>query len=950
MAAYGAAVSLKNTITRIVHSSRINLVGPSREIIKPAYIHMCLLQKTLQKLEGTGYNKIRTKVNALDERIKEVVWKFEDLLETCFTDQILAQLESEGDHLSFSVDLQSLRESVDCLVEELMEMLKDYYIQVVTMPEEEGEPICSRIDFSGINSEMVGLSDVFKKIRGYLLADSELESEGEGESEGEVESEGESESECESEGESESESESEIGDENEGESEGESEDEGESESEGESEDEGESESESEIGDENEGESESESEEDEWHWLLDVDQDENEEKNEYQWNRFFDEDLHIVNWLLVTGMAGVGKTTLAKKIFDDQLIQRHFELRAWIKVGRKCEFNEILRCILAQVDPDTHDQMLTQGEDADNQKLAELFEERVKDKKCLIVLDDVWETDTQLMDILIQENVRILVTSRLRIKESPFYVKVRFLTFKESMKLFGKKVFGEKGIPPHLEELGKIIVYKCEGLPLMIVTVAEFLSKEDKTPEYWTEVAGTQHNSVFVGACDQISEVFFPSYEYLPQYLKMLFLYVGAFPPYENIDLLSATYLVISDGFFEPSVKHTSKGYLNKCLKKLSRHYHLIQFERGTKSWFSENKFYVHSCWMHLCKKEASKIKFLHVLQSCDEVMEDQRRLCAHGNMLFAFKQVYDSIKSDCSSTARSLLCHGPYNQYPVPIHAMDFKLLRVLHANAVRFYYFPLEIVKLVCLRRGAPSYMPVEIWNMQALQNIRVYGKDLPTPNCDATLDKLHYLTGVTAKSCTREVLKRIPNLILLLIQMELKPYDDDDGNNPFSGSDYTLEDLHNLENLAYMVRNPDIKYEHRVPLSMFPSSLTKLSLYGLGCPWKYMNDIGLLLPNLNSLHLECYAFRGAEWDVELRGFLKLRTLVIEDTDLVRWRAQHGSLPCLDLLSIRHCYKLQQLDWQRDPSIIRATIELVECSPVVVASALKLPYSLFRVRGYSTF
>ena len=74
-------------------------------------------------------------------------------------------------------------------------------------------------------------------------------------------------------------------------------------------------------------------------------------------------------MLVTGMAGVGKTTHAKKVFDDPLIQRHFELRAWVKVGRKCEFKETMRCILDQVDPNTHHQILTQANDNYGKKLV-----------------------------------------------------------------------------------------------------------------------------------------------------------------------------------------------------------------------------------------------------------------------------------------------------------------------------------------------------------------------------------------------------------------------------------------------------------------------------------------------------------------------------------------------------------------------------------------------------
>ncbi|XP_042018411.1 putative late blight resistance protein homolog R1A-4 [Salvia splendens] len=882
MAAYGAAASLKNTILRILQSYRISLVPPSPEVLQPAYEAMVRLQKVVQKLDETSCSKIRTKVNALDDRIKEVVWEFEDVLESLYTDQILPQLESSGsDLLPFSVDLQSLRQSVDCFVERLAVMEAEYDVELLNMPEEEGQAVSSRIDFSGINSTMVGLSKEFERVRDHLLA------KGEGEGEGESES---------------------------------------------------------------------------------------------------QNGNGVNWLLVTGMAGVGKTTLAKKVFDDPMILRHFEFRAWVRVGRKCESNETLRCILAQLDPNTLDQMLTKrdDDDADLEKLVGLMKERLKDKKCLITLDDVWEWDTRVMDNLRIENVQILLTSRIGMVEFPI-LQLRFLNKNESLKLLSEKVFGEGGFPPHLDELGKKIAYKCEGLPLMIVTVAEFLSKEEKTISYWTEIVQKQHNSVFVDAYNQISEVLFPSYDYLPQYLKMFFLYLGAFLPYKNIDTNSVCNLFIAEGFIEPNMEQTSVDFFLDYMEKLDRYYHLVLFRLHNGSWFSSTIARVHSCWQHLCKKEASKIKFLHVLQSYDDVMRDQRRMCAHSHMLFAFKQVYDLINSDCASTARSFLCLGRYNQYPVPIHAMNFKLLRVLSAYKARFYLIPLEIFKLVCLRylsltcnqdlpvfisnlfhlqfliinqhlcirkRGVVSYMPEKLWNMKDLQYIEVTGRDLPTPNSDATLDKLSSLIYVSEKSCTREILKRIPNLKKLVIRVELEPYDDEDDSKSLYGLDYTLEELHNLEILTYNLVNPDMKYARILDLSMFPSSLTKLNLKGSGCPWEHITDIGLLLPNLTQLTLLRYACRGPEWDIESRCFLKLEILVIEDIDMVRWRAQQGSLPRLNLLSIRHCYKLQQLDWICDPSMVTThNIELIECNPLAVASAKQLkPESLFKVRCHSSF
>ena len=121
---------------------------------------------------------------------------------------------------------------------------------------------------------------------------------------------------------------------------------------------------------------------------------------------------------------------------------------------------------------------------------------------------------------------------------------------------------------------------------------------------------------------------------------MFFLYLGASPPFTNVDMHYLFCRLSAEGFLEPLEKETLEDCMMNCSVMLSIWYNLVLYgsslELDPHSWFSTKEFRVHSYWQHLCRREASKIRFLHVLQSCDDVEKDQRRLCAHFHNLFAF--------------------------------------------------------------------------------------------------------------------------------------------------------------------------------------------------------------------------------------------------------------------------------------------------------------------------
>ncbi|KAH6761492.1 hypothetical protein C2S52_018925 [Perilla frutescens var. hirtella] len=650
-----------------------------------------------------------------------------------------------------------------------------------------------------------------------------------------------------------------------------------------------------------------------------------------------------------GMAGIGKTALAREIFYDKLILSHFECRAWVKVGRKCQLNEIPRSILAQVD-----EIITERDDEEiNQHLCEFL----KDRRYLIVLDDVWETEVWEYLISCFPNSddgrsRILITTRLREVADHTTITcysniktVPLLNKEESWDLFREKVFGEEWCPPKLEDAGKKIVKNCDGLPLTIIKVAELLSEREITVEYWNEVAADKENSVFMAVYDEISDVLFPSYEYLPQRLKPCFLYMGVFPRDEEIPRSKLINMWIAEGFLVLDREETLEKRGTKCLVELVSNSLVVVCKTSTILSRKIKTCRLHSSLWHLSRMEVRKNKFFHILNSLancfEEGLKGQRKLCIHNNILLGRKDVCDTIEDDCAFTARSLLCLGPYHQYPVPL-CFGLRFLRVLRALSIRLYEFPVEVVELVQLRylaltcngnlpisvsklfnlqfliirrhlsiKSSPLYVPLEIWDMRELKHLQIMGSDLPESNSDAFLENLETLLDVSVDSCTNGVLQKISNLKKLGIQIELVP---DDDNEPYRCLNH-ISCLHQLESLKCILVNPELIPEvvsPPSPLSMFPSTLLKLHLSGLCYPWEYMGIIGSL-PNLQVLKLQCYAFRGPKWEVKDFNFRSLRYLVISDADLVEWKVESGSFSRLRHLSIAHCYNLEEFHWDYD-------------------------------------
>lgn len=100
-----------------------------------------------------------------------------------------------------------------------------------------------------------------------------------------------------------------------------------------------------------------------------------------------------------------------------------------------------------------------------------------------------------------------MTTRLqKLANTEDIYQVRLLNREESWDLLREKVFDEDEVcPAQLEKAGRKIAENCDGLPLLIVTVANLLSRAEKTAEYWKKAAN-RGDSLYMEANDQMLRV------------------------------------------------------------------------------------------------------------------------------------------------------------------------------------------------------------------------------------------------------------------------------------------------------------------------------------------------------------------------------------------------------------------------------------------------------------
>ncbi|KAL5757605.1 hypothetical protein ACOSP7_020216 [Xanthoceras sorbifolium] len=235
---------------------------------------------------------------------------------------------------------------------------------------------------------------------------------------------------------------------------------------------------------------------------------------------------------IVGLGGIGKTTLARLVFNDHEVTAHFNEKIWVCVSDPFDEIKIGKAILESlrnVAPNVNEFEI----------VLRNIKESINGKKFLLILDDVWKEDSNKWEQLKSslkcgaKGSRILVTTRkmnvAKVMGSTNFVEVGMLSDEKCWSLFSQVSFYGRNNEEckKLEGVGRRIVKKCKGLPLAVKTLGGVL-RFKTTIEEWQSVLDSEMWELE----DAEKGIFTPlllSYFDLPSELKRCFLYCAIFP-------------------------------------------------------------------------------------------------------------------------------------------------------------------------------------------------------------------------------------------------------------------------------------------------------------------------------------------------------------------------------------------------------------------------------------
>ncbi|XP_019154254.1 PREDICTED: putative late blight resistance protein homolog R1A-10 [Ipomoea nil] len=503
-----------------------------------------------------------------------------------------------------------------------------------------------------------------------------------------------------------------------------------------------------------------------------------------------EQLQVVS---IVGMGGIGKTTLAEKVYKDPSITSHFYKQAWVTISQEYTVGKMLGCLIGCVSESSDKQSSN-----DQGRLAETLRKRLKDQRYLIVIDDIWSKEAwdSVQRCFPDDNngSRILLTSRLRevaeyASSGNSTINLSFLDANESWNLYCN-VFGQTKFLSVFEQIGREIVKKCNGLPLAVIVIASLLAKTEVTVEKWSSVAENVSRYVIGDSNDACSRILYLSYNQLPHHLKACFLYFGVFLEDYEINVKKLARLWAAEGFLRAEDHRNMEEVAIECLQDLVGRSLVFVSKQSYNGKMKTVR--IHDLLRDLCLREARHENLLNVIGD-EKLPFYKKKISCHW---ISATSGFDLLPlTKCFHKSHSF--HSFYSYYSVSVEHLfsHFKLLRVVDivcksyhgygvlyglANLIHLMYlalrystyastqyFDLELFEHLNMQsfivRGADatfhSFEASGIWKMPLLSNICI-GHIVSLGTLSVVHRNLEIISWLDPMLCTKDLFTRIPKL----------------------------------------------------------------------------------------------------------------------------------------------------------------------------------------------
>jgi len=432
---------------------------------------------------------------------------------------------------------------------------------------------------------------------------------------------------------------------------------------------------------------------------------------------------------VVGMGGLGKTTLAKYVFDKHEVKNHFDCRFHILASQSNTTKELLIDMITKFYEHSNEPIPKGLKEMHDITLTTRVREYLESKRYLMWFDDVRKEEFAegIEYALVSNNKgsRIIVTTRMmhaaeyfRESFSGHVYKLQPLPPNKAWELFCNKTFrGE--CPEHLEKMSKDIVQKCGGLPLAIVIIGRLLSTKAKLKSEWKKVSQNLMELDGNVHFTRLTMILSRSYDDLPCHLKLCMLYFGIYPEHYTINCKRLTRQWIAEGFVMcdegKTLEEVAEEYLKELIYTSLVQVSSVGFDGKVKS------CRVHDLLHHIILRKMKDESFCHIMY------EDQEQATVGITRRFSIATFSNNVlRNNSNSGIRAIFVfdNREMSKHFIDSLSVKFKFVKVLDFEHSLLNYVPENLGNLLNLKYLNLSHtkvmvLPRSIGNLPNLETL---------------------------------------------------------------------------------------------------------------------------------------------------------------------------------------------------------------------------------------